>query len=231
MSDSIYTSYAALTARMKLVDMIANNVANVNTSGFKRDFGWVLVRENAVEVATQSDMSTGEMMPTARDLDAAIDGGGFFVLQTPNGIRYTRSGSFSVNDAGELVTKDGLKVMSSSNSTINVGEGKVRIDDGGTVFVDEIEAARIRIVDFKDLSKLQKEGLSRWQYTGDPPDVVDVPEPRVKGGFLERSNVSAVEEMVRMLAVYREFESLQRTMKTVTTDLNEKLIQQMGTLS
>src|SRR5207244_6780437 len=109
----------------------------------------------------QVDFSNGDFISTGNDLDAAINGQGFFAIQTPDGVRYTRNGSFTVNGTGELVTKDGMPVLNSSGSTINAGHGKVAIQDGGIVTVDGNQTATLKIVNFKDPQKLQKEGLSR----------------------------------------------------------------------
>src|SRR5438046_1337180 len=114
MSGAFIDTYTALDARMKMVDVIANNLANANTTGFKRDFGHILESKVGSEAATQVDLTPGELISTGNELDASINGPGFFVVDTPNGQQYTRSGNFALNQAGELVTKEGLKVLSTS---------------------------------------------------------------------------------------------------------------------
>ena len=231
MTDTFVDTYSALDARLKIVDVITNNLANVNTTGFKRDFTQILKTEVGSEAATKADFSTGEIAATGNELDVAINGPGLFVIDTPNGQRFTRAGNFSLNTAGELVTKDGMKVMSTSDSPINVGEGKVEIRDGGLVTVDGNEVATLKVVTFADPARLQKEGLSRFVWTGAPGGIQVVSEPGVKGGHLERSNVSAIDEMVHLMSSYREFEAVQKTLRTMMTDMNGKLIQELGKLS
>jgi flagellar basal-body rod protein FlgF len=231
MSDPITAAYSALQSRLNMVDVIANNLANAQTSGFKKDFAHILESEQGFDTATTVDLSPGDMVPTGHGLDAAIDGSGFFAVQTSSGIRYTRAGSFIVNADGDLVTKDGMKLLSNSNSPINVGDGQVAIQDGGVVTVDGNETAQLKIVNFRNAHNLEKEGLYRFKWNGAANDVVDVPEPRVKGGYLEASNVNAVDEMVHLMSAYRDFESVQRTMKTMMTDMNSRLIQELGKLS
>jgi len=231
MSDQFIDTYSALEARMKIIDVIANNLANANTTGFKRDFGHILQDQTRVEAGTKVDFSTGDLISTGNDLDVAINGQGFFAIQTPNGVRYTRSGSFSLNAGGELVTKDGMPVLNSSGSTINAGHGKVAIQDGGILTVDGNEAATLKIVNFKEPQKLQKEGLSRMIWTGAPDGVQDVPDPHLKSGTLERSNVNAIDEMVHLMSAYREFEAVQKTLRTLMSDMNSKLVQELGKLS
>jgi len=231
MSDQFIDTYSALEARMKMIDVIANNLANANTNGFKRDFGHILQEETRVEAGTKVDFSTGDLVSTGNELDAAINGQGFFAIQTPNGVRYTRNGSFSLNAGGELVTQDGMPVLNSSGSPINAGHGKVAIQDGGSVTVDGNETAKLKIVNFKEPQKLQKEGLSRMIWIGAPDAVQDVPDPHLKSGALERSNVNAVDEMVHLMSAYREFEAVQKTLRTLMSDMNSKLVQELGKLS
>lgn len=231
MSDSFVDAYSALEARMKIVDVITNNLANANTIGFKRDFGHVLQGETAFDVGTQIDLSSGDLVGTGNNLDAAINGPGFFAIETPSGVRYTRAGSFGLNAAGELVTKDSQRVLSTSDSPIVLGEGRVEIRDGGAVMVDENEVATLKVVTFNDPSKLQKEGFQRLIWTGDASGIQPASDPQVKGGYIERSNVNAIDEMVHLMSAYREFEAVQRTLKTLMTDMNSKLIQELGRLS
>ncbi len=216
---------------MKIVDVITNNLANANTTGFKRDFGHVLQNEAGFDAGTQVDLSPGDLITTGNELDVAINGNGFFVIDTPGGPRYTRSGNFGLNSAGELVTKDAMKVLSTSGVPIAVGEGKIEIRDGGVVTVDGNEVATLKIVTFSDPVKLEKEGFYRLKWNGTPDGIQPVSDPQVKGGYLERSNVNAIDEMVHLMSAYREFEAVQRTLKTLMTDMNSKLIQELGRLS
>ena len=214
MADPIIDAYSALEARMKVVDVITNNLANANTTGFKRDFAHILQGETGFDVGTQVDLSPGDMVMTGNGLDVAINGPGFFEIQTPDGVRYTRNGSFTLNANGELVTKDGMAVLNSSGTTINIGRGKVSIQDGGVVTVDGNEAATLKIVSFNDATKIQKEGLYRLGWNGTPDGVQDVPSAHVTSGALERSNVNAIDEMIHLMSAYREFEAVNGVVHT-----------------
>src|SRR5437868_4733221 len=227
MSDPIIDAYTALDARMKIVDTIANNLANANTNGFKRDFAHILQGENGFDAATQIDTSPGDLVYTGNDLDVAISGPGFFAIQSPNGVRYTRNGSFSLDANGLLVTKDGMPVLNKSGSTITLNRGKVAAQDGGILTVDGNEAATLQIVNFNDITKLQKEGLYRMAWNGAAAGIQEVPDPQLKSGSLERSNVNAIDEMVHLMSSYREFEAVQRSLKTLMTDLNNKLVSEL----
>jgi flagellar basal-body rod protein FlgG len=228
--DVLSTGYAALDAQMKVVDAITNNLANAQTTGFKREFERVLQNDGVTTVETHIDLSPGDLVATGNDLDAAIEGPGFFAIQTPAGVRYTRAGSFGLSADGDLVTNDGMRVLSSSGSPINVSGNVVVIQDSGAITVDGIETATLMIVSFPESRQLEKEGSSRFVWKGAEQEVQAVPEPRVKAGYLERSNVNAVGEMVQLIAAYREFEAVQRTIRTVASDMNSKLIQELGQL-
>ena len=223
--------YSVLDARLKLLDVTTNNLANANTTGFKRDFGHLFQEATSVQAGTTVDLSPGEIVSTGNDLDAALSGAGFFVLDTPNGRRYTRSGSFGLNSDGELVTKDGMRVLSSSDSPVVAGEGRLEIRDGGVVTVDGSEIATLKVVTFDDAGKIAKEGLSRFIYNGAAGGIQTLSDPPVKGGFLEKSNVNAIDEMVHLISAYREFEAAQRSLKTLMTEMNDKLIQEFGKLT
>ena len=110
MTDAFIDTFSGLEARMKIVDAITNNLANANTAGFKRDFGFILENETRIDAATQVDLAPGDLVPTANPLDVAINGPGFFAIETSNGERYMRSGNLGVNAAGELVNKDSSHV-------------------------------------------------------------------------------------------------------------------------
>ena len=235
MSDAIFTAYEALEARMKIVDIIANNLANIQTTGFKRDFGQVLEEvsetEVNVEVVSQVDLTPGVLVTTGRELDAAIDGSGFFVVDTDNGTRYPRNGSFSVSSEGELVLKDGLRVLGDGDVPIFVGQGQVQVQDGGDISVDGNVVGTLRIVDFDDPRFLRKEGMFRYEWIGDPTGVTDALEPRVKGAHLEKSNVNSIAEMVELMGAFREFESVAQTLRSITTDMDKQLLAELADLT
>ena len=228
--DIMFTAYPALNLQMNVIDNIANNLANANTTGFKRQFERVLQNETELRLETQVDLSPGDVTATGNDLDVAIDGPGFFAIQTPAGVRYTRAGGFELTADGDLVTKDGMIVLSSSGSPINVAGTVVTIQDGGAITVDGAEVATLGIVNFSNPAQLEKEGAYRFVWKGGEQNVLAVPEPRVRSGYLERSNVNAVDEMVRLISAYREFEAIQRTVTTINGDMTGQLIQDLGQL-
>ena len=231
MSDAFTDAYVGLDSRMKMIEIVTNNLANAQTTGFKRDFGRVLESQQLLDVGSTIDRSPGDITGTQNPLDVAIDGEGYFAIQTPAGVRYTRNGSFSLNESGDLVTKQGMKVLSSSGSPINVTGNVIGIQDGGMVTADGNEVATLKIVTFPNMRLLEKEGSNQFVWNGNVGDVHDVDQPRVKSGALERSNVNSMSEMIQLMGAYREFESVQKTLKTLDTDMNARLIQELGRIS
>ena len=231
MSDAFTAGYIGMDSRMKLIEIVTNNLANLQTTGFKTDFGRLLESEKSLTVGSNIDMVSGEIGYTGNDLDVAIDGPGFFAVQTPGGVRYTRNGSLSLNESGDLVTKDGMKVLSTSGSPINARGLNVAIQDGGIVTVDGNEVATLKLVSFRNNTELQREGANRFVWTGAADGVQDVELPMMKGRALEHSNVNPTMEMVRLMTAYRDFESVQKSVRTIDSEMNGRLIQELGRLT
>jgi flagellar basal-body rod protein FlgG len=211
-----------------MIEIVTNNLANAQTTGFKRDFGRVLESQQLLDVGTTIDTTAGPITSTQNPLDVAIDGEGFFAIQTPAGVRFTRNGSFSLDASGDLVTKQGMKVLSSSGSPINVTGNNIGIQDGGLVTADGNEVATLKVVTFSNINLLQKEGANHFVWNGSTDGVHDVDQARVKSGSIERSNVNSMTEIIQLMGAYRDFESVQKTLKTLDGDMNAKLIQELG---
>jgi flagellar basal-body rod protein FlgF len=210
------------------LDVIANNIANVNTGGFKADGNVFQEHINPVarsdrfaapdrrlsfvlDRATWHDLSRGPVQPTGNPLDVAIDGNAFFAVQTPGGERYTRNGAFQINARGELVTGEGHRVIGESGPIVfQPGDRNIVISREGTITVREganiVESQRgkLRLVGFAQPGRLRKDGTSLFAA---PAGLAPQPEPTtgVSQGFVEKSNVRAVVEMTRMIEVTRTY--------------------------
>ncbi len=154
---------------------------------------------------TQVDMAQGAVNQTGNPLDVAIEGGGFFVLNTPEGRRYTRDGAFSINDRGELVNKNGYQVMGAGGSALTVGSERVEISPDGTIANAKSMIGRLMRVDLPTTS-LEQVGGNLYK----APAGQEIPMETVQGGFLqgflEQSNVNSVRGMTQMIEVNRGFE-------------------------
>ncbi|HEY8548659.1 MAG TPA: flagellar hook basal-body protein [Vicinamibacterales bacterium] len=237
MAGGAYTALSGLRARMEQLDRLAADIANAGTAGYKTervptavahrpDFGQVL--QTAIDVSAAPglvDFREGSISPTGRDLDVALEGRGFFEIQTPNGPRYTRNGQFSRRGDGVLVTADG-HVVQGENGPITLTAGQVTIEPDGTVRSGETVAGRLRIVDFPDYVRLRREDGARFRAEGMTPTAASA--ARVRGGALEGSNVSLPERMVQLTEVARAFEALQRGVTTLMNDVDGRAISELG---
>ncbi len=257
----VYTALSGALAQSLKLDTISNNIANVNTPGFKRDQQifreYLTANEKPPEViqvpkvvasvesfydmqggdksfvdpiGTYTDFSQGGMKHTGDALDVAIDGKGFFEVATPNGVRMSRMGSFSLDGNGQLVTKDGMPVMAAGNGDpaqrviTTSGKEAITITENGEVFEGEKLLAKLSIVEVPDRDTLQKIGNSLYEFRSNAkPEVVNVDHPSLKQGYLEASNVNIVQEMTDMIATTRTFESTQRAIHAYD-QMAEKLV-------
>ena len=228
MENTLLVGLSRLVTLERQVDVVANNVANINTTGFKADRSLFeeFLRSPAHEDnfvpsdrrvsfvqdrATFHDFSAGPSELTKNPLDVAIDGNAFLVVQTPAGERYTRDGGLQINNQGQLVTAGGDPVMGASgpivfqptDKEINIAaDGNVTVIEG-TGRIDSVRG-KLRLVSFADAQKLVKEGsnlYSAGQGIAPQPDTTS----RVRQGFIEKSNVNSVHEMSRMIEITRTY--------------------------
>lgn len=240
MAGGTYAALSGLRTRMEQLDRLASDIANAKTAGYKAervtanaaerpDFGRTL--QAAVDVTPgpgHLDFRPGSMEKTGRDLDFAIEGRGFFVVDTPQGPRYTRNGNFSMTADGTVTTADGHPVQTATGP-LKLGRagGAVSVADDGTVTVGAQTAGKLRIVDFDDYQELQREDMGRFRapVSVTPTEATGV---AVRSGLLEASNVSVVDRMVALTEVARGFEALQRGLNILSTELDGRAITELG---
>jgi len=244
MNSGLYSALSGSIAAMKRMDVISNNLANVNTPGFKKDkmlFESMLagaVNPPAVPQAATADpilqkenifidYSAGSVAQTGNTLDLAIDGDGFFVIQTPQGQAYTRQGNFRLAADGTLVTSEGFPVMG-QNAPIRIQGSHVEVDAKGVVMVDGTATGTISIVDFPKPYNLTK--VSSAQFVPANPDEAPLAAAGgISQGQLEGSNVETITEMVQMIETNRYFDTCQRVIKGFD-DMAGKAANEMGKL-
>lgn len=231
----------AMTALMQKQDQIANNLANMNTTGYKQSGLFVsafqrYVSNDKLEPSANREVKADEVFidfregaprKTGTDLDVAIKGSGFFTVMTQNGLRYTRNGNFSLNHDGFLVTSDGHKVMGLEGFIRLDGEEPVRILENGEVLQGNETRETLRIADFRKPYRMLRDGSSmfRPQLPKNPP--VNSPGYLIKQGFLEASNVSPVRNMAQMIASFRNYEADQKALLAQDQTL-DKAVNQIG---
>jgi flagellar basal-body rod protein FlgG len=224
-------------------EILANNLANVSTPAFKRD-DLALVPDNVASM-TQSanvlalpaggsllqwtDFAQGSIQGTGRNLDAAINGPGFFVVAAPNGLRFTRAGAFNVNTNGQLTTASGQPIQG-RNGPITVTSGNVTINLAGEVIDGGRVIDTLRVVDFPKPYKLVKEGQGLYAAADPNAELTDAKGFEITGGALEASNVGTVPIMVSMIDVLRTYEAAQRAMQAVE-EANQHATSDIGKVS
>ena len=234
----VYTAGSGMIAEGYRTDTIANNLANVDTLGYKRDvnvtrdFKSELIRRISDEadqgekpiigrmgfgVITEANFvnhSGGPMTVTDNPLDVAIDGDGYFTVQTPDGLRYTRAGNFVINANQEIVTMDGYQVLGQGNVPL------VRMDDqlpiyiapDGVVYNGDQEVGTLALVNFDNKNRLVKQAGTMFMAQDGANEVQFV--GRVHQGVLEKSNVNAVQEMINLISSHRAYEINSKTVQT-----------------
>ena len=206
-------------------DTISNNLANLGTYGFKRD---VLSFDKVLTMKKYSatDFSQGPAQHTGNPFDLAVEGQGFFKVQTENGLRYTRNGAFRLDGTNTLVTLKGDPVLG-ENGRITISGKDVSIGPDGEIQVDGVTVDRISIVDFEHSRLLRKEGATYYAFDREAEEVARPAEASLRQGYLEQSNVEVTEEMIRMVEAFRAFETMQKGIQNID-DMTGKLVNDSG---
>lgn len=228
-------------ALQRQMDVVANNMANLNTTGFKaeqllfeeykmpvardRDFPMLDQRLSYTDDwATIHNMATGAVLDTGNPLDVALDGEGFMTVQTAAGERYTRAGSLAIDATGTLVDMQGNPVMSELGPiTFTAQDTDISITADGTVATNDGVKGKLKLVEFTDPQAATREGNNLWA-GGDPQAAT---QTRVVQGSLEKSNVSAISEVTEMIRVQRAYESA-ASMQDKQDEMRKSAIQRLA---
>lgn len=249
MIQGLYTAAGGMIATESRQSVTANNIANVSTNGFKTQspvqLGFYEIFSNKLRsplfyesdsapaggvklVETYPDMKSGILRDTNNPMNAALDGPGFFVVDTPNGERYTRSGDFTVDTQGQLATLEGFKVQSATGQPIDVRGGQVNIARDGRVTVDGVDAGQIRLIEFEQPQRLTREGDNLFSASAAvQKQSAGAANTSVHQGALEMSNVNLPREMVQMMLGMRAYEANQRVIQGIDSSIGQ-LIEQVG---
>ena len=235
MSSGIYIAAAGAVAQSTALDATANNIANATTAGFRGDrvtFREALGAARSPDVGlvgagtTRVDSQAGALTASENPLDLALDGDGYFGIQTPTGTRYTRAGNFQLDDQRNLVTPDGFAVRGEGGAPINVPADatQVGVSLDGTVSADGAEIGKLELVRFA-ANQVKREGGTLFSATGKP---TTGDPPKVRSGMLEASNVNIVRGMVDLVKVSRTYESLMRMIQGYH-DVESRAARELGT--
>lgn len=252
MADGIYTALTGAVAQQQTLDVIANNVANVNTAGYRADraaFSQFLAgaqknpqavsqlgqlpksadRFVHIDVVTH-DQTDGVLKLTGNPLDMALSGDGFFMVSTPQGERLTRAGSFRMRGDGTLSTSDGFDVLGENGQPIHLpSTANVKVSATGVIQADEQIIGKLKLVRAQDPATLEKESATLFKTTPNAL-LVNATDVTVSQGHIESSNVNAVAGLNELITVNRSFEALQKVIDTFQK-LDERTARELGSRS
>lgn len=217
MADTTHVGLSQQVALQRQMDIVANNIANMNTTGFKAQhmlFSEYLNAHDGTKTvqakSTYRDLTQGALKPTFNELDFSVQGDGYFAVQTPEGTRYTRNGSFSLNSAGTLVTKAGYPVLDNNGNPLTVPSGVTQItaDVTGNLTSAQGAIGQLKLATFDNQQRLTPVGNGLYNANNAPE--IAVAKPHIVQGMLESSNVNAIVEMTEMEKISSAYESAQK---------------------
>ncbi|MDJ0838168.1 MAG: flagellar basal-body rod protein FlgF [Acidobacteriota bacterium] len=247
MQPELYTAAQGLVARQFQLDNITNNIANANTTGFRevrgffRSFNEALAEgpNNVLNNAANNQpviagvffhSRQGAIRATGNPFDMAIEGNGFFRVETPNGQRYTRNGSFTISNQSQLVTRDGYPVVDANTNlpiTLNTAAEDTYIKGDGTIIQDGVVQGRVKLVDFADKELMRPEADTLLVHEN--PNAVEIAaDGEIHARHLETSNVNIAKQMVDMITMQRAYDANIRVIRTIDGNLNEQVIRGYG---
>ena len=222
MNIGLYRTVAAMRTNQQRIEVVSSNLANTETTGFKRMLhvahgarGWGKDGEHQqVVTGTRLDMDQGVLQRTGEDLDLALDGKGFFVVEGPNEELLTRHGQFQLRQDGQLVDRDSNPVQwVGARGVLDPGGAAIKVDERGGVVQGSIPVGRLRIVDVLGTDAVEPNDSGSYRVRAGA-EVVES-DAFVAQGFIERANVQAVDELVELIAAQRAFESAAQAFRTI----------------
>ena len=247
MGRELYPAMSGGMRALRSLEVLSNNLANVNTTGYKKDTAVFKLHspeaaqglpEDSAERrlaeawssldSEYTDFTQGGLRPTGNPMDLALNGEGFFAVQSPDGeVFLTRDGTFQVDAEGYISNSAGLRVLGANSQAIEMPDGEVRIDDAGVVRVNDQTVGTIGVFDVADRQALEKVGGNLWT---DPDGGALVPAgAQVRQFQLEGSNVDAISALTELIAASRYYESFKNTLNT-SGEMDRQLNVQVGKL-
>lgn len=227
MVKGIFIASRGLGYRMKNIENVANNLANVNSAGYKREgeFYQIINEMGETKARQTRDYTNGNYINTSRPFDLAIRGEGFFQVKTEKGLELSRNGRFSISDEGFLVNDNGDKVMG-NRGEINLSsflmnqKQTVSISRNGEIRFGEEIVDNLKIATVEDLDALQKTGGSNYMDYNQNYMPAEEDKFEVLSGYIEESNVNAIYEMQKMIEINKEYEAAQKVINTIDASLD-----------
>jgi flagellar basal-body rod protein FlgF len=242
LDSGLYAACAGLVARTDSLDSIANNLANVSTAGFRGNLGsfqsvMAAASQHApgsvlneatnsygVLGATRLDPSEGSLTATGNPLDFAIQGPGYFAVQTPSGEKYTRNGAFRVSAQGQLVTQTGESVLGSSGP-VQLVPGQTSVSKDGTISTNGTIVGKLKVVEFAAGTNVQSAGAGYYSVPSN--SVQTAKQSTVNQAMLESSNVNPVASVVELIEAQRSAETMRHALTMFDSDLDKTAAQDL----
>ncbi len=253
--EAIYSAASGALVQAARLEVLSNNLANINTVGYKEDRAifrnYMPGNENSTTgidpdlvdseeslnslrylesnsqvkfEGTKTSFEQGPLRQTENPLDFAIFGNGFFCVEDGDGnLKYSRKGTFSINEDGDLVTQDGLTVLEKNGGEITLTGNAISVDEEGNISSDGNLVGTIKIIDFDKPYSLIKEGGTLFAPANETVKEIDAEDYQVRQGFSELSNVNPIKVMTEMIEVHRAFESYQRVMRTMDETVSKSV--------
>jgi flagellar basal-body rod protein FlgF len=240
MDPMMISAASGMRARMETLELLANNIANAATAGYKsdREFYNLYVAPEANDGSNPfpttapvigrhwTDFSPGTSNPTGNPLDLALNGKGFFAVDGPGGTLYTRSGSFQISKTGELQTLDGFALRAQGNRHVMLDPSRpVEVSRDGTLLQQGQAVGKLEIADIPKTEDLAKHSGTYFQLNGITPATLQTAD--IQQGRLENANVQPSESAVRLVTILRQFEMLQKA-TTVAADMNRRAVEEVA---
>ncbi len=228
MIKGLYNSAIAMNTRMKNLEIVSNNLANINTTGYKREipFSEYLSREDGTQVKQVTDFSEGNLVETGNSFDLAITGDGFFVVDTGNGLELTKNGKFSISEEGFIIDSRGYKVQS-SNGGINIYESVVDknkpilITKEGEVKQGDLVIDKLLITKVTNQEGMDRRDSQNFKFDDmDYSPAIDT-EYEIHQGYLEESNTNPILELESMIRINKDYEASQKMISSLDTILSQ----------
>ena len=242
MDSGYYAACAGLAAQTQALELVANNIANLGTAGYRGQraifrslmAGNGSVAWNPVNAAVNNfgvlggsriDLASGSLTSTGNPMDLAVGGKGFFVVQSPAGTLYTRNGGFHRTPEGQLLTAEGDSVLGEQGPLI-LPNGAVAVSADGTISVDGAVVGKLRLAEFAPDTRLTAAGSAL--YSAPDGSALPAASSSIRQGMIEASNVSPVEGVVELITVQRNAEMMQRALTLFDSQLNQTAAQDLA---
>ncbi len=230
MIKGLYYSGRSMESKFKSIEVIANNLANVNSTGFKKtiSFSEIISEQSKSQIKQTTDLRQGTLVFTGSKLDLGISGDGFFAIETQNGMQLTRNGKFRISDDGFLTTDSGQRVLGENgpvnfSSVLLEDNASITVSKSGLIKAGDIEIDRLLVLSSLSPDMLMKGEGSSIMFNENQIVPTNLNDFQIIQGYLEESNVNPIEEMTAMIKVHQEYDSVSKMINFMDRSLEKAI--------